>query len=265
MCDNDLEDDEMGALTIKDTCAYETYIKGPGACPVYSTDAIFVFLQQYSWLWGIMMIVVGLFFAFFGRKLFLAALFTGTTIVVAGLILIIFYSTFLSSNTKTWVGWVVLLCSVVAGLICGFLMLKASRLGAAILAGWGGFMVGIALNQTVLYTTHSKATFWTVNCILAVVGAIAGFLLFNHAIILSTSFGGSYLFIRGISMYAGGFPNEFELAKQIDSGVTPNVGGWFYLYLGFILAFTVFGSIIQYKMFKNLDEEDKHPYDRLRA
>jgi hypothetical protein len=45
------------------------------------------------------MLGVGIFLAFFGRKLFTAAIFVVGTVVVAFLILIIFYSTFLSDKT----------------------------------------------------------------------------------------------------------------------------------------------------------------------
>ena len=44
-----------------------------------------------------------------------------------------------------------LICAGLIGLIVGVIMVKLQRVGAAILAGWGGFMLGLLLNETVLY------------------------------------------------------------------------------------------------------------------
>ena len=52
---------------------------------------------------------------------------------------------------------------------------------------------------------------------------------------------------RGISFYAGGFPNEFTMAKQMKEGVDDVFSAWFYLYLAGIIALTVLGAIVQYK------------------
>jgi uncharacterized membrane protein (DUF106 family) len=41
-----------------------------------------------------------------------------------GLILLVFYTTFLKSNTADWVGWTVLGCSLIVGLILGLVMTK---------------------------------------------------------------------------------------------------------------------------------------------
>jgi zinc transporter ZupT len=74
-----------------------------------------------------------------------------TAIFVVFGILLIFYTTFLKDSTQNWVGWTVLGCSILIGLIAGFFMMKLERVGAAILAGWGGFLLGVMLNEMVLY------------------------------------------------------------------------------------------------------------------
>jgi len=40
------------------------------------------------------------------------------------LILLVFYTTFLKSNTADWVGWTVLGCSLIFGVILGLVMTK---------------------------------------------------------------------------------------------------------------------------------------------
>ena len=81
--------------------------------------------------------------------------------------------------------------------------------------------------------------------------------------IIATSFCGAYAFIRGISLYAGGFPNESYIIDLIrneeydvlQKTLTPVV----YAYLsGWIILFII-GVIFQYK---TKSEEDNDKKDR---
>jgi hypothetical protein len=114
-------------------------------------NAFIQFVDQYAWMFGTGFIVIGLFLAFLGRKLFNVAVFIVTTMIVTGLILFIFYATFLESNTEAWVSWTVLALSILLGLVCGFFMVKLEKFAGALLAGFGGFCLGVVLNETCLY------------------------------------------------------------------------------------------------------------------
>ena len=99
--------------------------------------------------------VGGLFLCVLGRKLFVWAIFLITSFATCFLIMLLFYSAFLRDTTADWVGWLVLACSVIIGVIVGILMTRMQRIGAAILAGWGGFMLGLLINETFLYKEQS--------------------------------------------------------------------------------------------------------------
>jgi Ca2+/H+ antiporter len=78
-------------------------------------------------------------------------------------------------------------------------------------------------------------------------------------IIISTAIVGSYLFIRGISMYAGGYPGEVTLINDLKMRDMSSIDPVFYAYMvGFLLA-TLFSIILQYKYWAQKDEY-KHPY-----
>jgi hypothetical protein len=64
---------------------------------------------------------------------------------------VIFYSTFLDDSDEQWVGWVVLGVSVLLGLIVGCIAIKIVKLGAFLLAAWGGFSLALLLYNTFLY------------------------------------------------------------------------------------------------------------------
>ena len=226
-------------------------------------------MQQYYWLWGAVLIVIGFFLALFGQKLFSVTLFIIGTMLTVVLVWLLFYSTFLSDSTEGWVGWVVLGCSILIGLAGGFLLYKCQRLGASIVGGWGGFLLGVVFNTTVLWAATSEVAFWIISISFALIAAGLAFVFYYHAVILSTAFVGSYAFVRGISLYAGGYPNEMALIEMIKSGAIDHISYWFYLYLFFIIVFSVLTAIFQYRHFKKGVEDGdydanghpKHPYD----
>lgn len=210
---------------------------------------------------------IGLPFMFAGRKLFSCIVFVVGVLITVSLVMILFYSTFLDSNTEAWVFWVVLSCSILAGLAVGFVLFKCQKLGAACIAGWGGFLGGVILNTAFLSYAESDALFWIFNVSCALVAAALAFCFYFPAIITVTAFTGSYMFIRGISLFAGGYPNEFLLAKGYDADgqeYSYDMDAWFYLYLGFMVACTVLGMIVQCKHLKKDKEEQgddiHHPY-----
>jgi len=55
---------------------------------------------------------------------------------------------------------------------------------------------------------------------------------------LITSFIGTYLFVRGISLFVGGFPPEYLIYEMIKSGV--GITQSFYYYLGGIILGFIF-------------------------
>jgi len=59
-----------------------------------------------------------------------------------------------------------------------------------------------------------------------------------------TSFLGSYLFVRGISMFAGGFTSEFELYQQVKNG-TAHLSTAEFGYFAGIIAFWILGIYYQ--------------------
>lgn len=157
------------------------------------------------------MIVLGIFLAFFGNSLIPIAVFLVATFMTAALILIVLYSFMLGPTIKTWLTWMIVSLSLLVGLIVGILLARTRKLYAVVVAACAGFMTGVLLNEAVLYLAKSKILFWSANVGLTVLCALLALVWFNSAILLSTSLVGSYLTARGVSLFAGGFPNEYTL------------------------------------------------------
>ena len=120
-----------------------------------SLNAIWTFLGKYIGLWGAILIALGFVLTLFGRKLFKPTICIVGTFAFVFLSLLFFYSVFFNSNTKTYVGWIVLILSVLVGAVVGILLAKASRIGVAVLSGWGGLTLGLILYSAFLYKTEN--------------------------------------------------------------------------------------------------------------
>jgi hypothetical protein len=97
---------------------------------------------------------------------------------------------------------------------------------------------------------------------LAVVAGIMGYVIFDQAVIVGTSFVGSYLCMRAFGVWFGGFPNEYVLQQQIKSGGIDNIDPVFYAYLAGVFVLTCVGSVVQFGQWKKQKEEESHPYNK---
>jgi len=66
---------------------------------------------------------------------------------------------------------------------------------------------------------------------------------YKIVLMIATAFIGSYFMVRGVSLYIGGYPNEFTL---INMAKTDQLAlHWtFYIYFGFIVALTAGGVFV---------------------
>ncbi len=158
---------------------YTTTLTSTSACPIFTYNAFIQWLDTYAVIFGAIFMILGIFLAFFGRYLLKIAVFIAGTVLIAFIILVVFYSTFLSDKTASWIGWLVVSFAVIAGLVGGYFLQKYERFDAALLGAWGGFTLGVILNETVLYLATSTVLFWCVNVGLALICAVAGFFAFN--------------------------------------------------------------------------------------
>lgn len=105
------------------------------------------------------------------------------------------------------------------GVIVGVLLASCVKVGAAILAAWGGFALGIILNAAVMFHFEYSWVFWTTNGVCMAVCALLTFKFFDHIMIFTTSILGSYLLVRGVSCYLGHYYNEFTIIDMLKSGL----------------------------------------------
>jgi hypothetical protein len=147
----------FGSASVNDTntcnpiITFSSYV----GCSTSSINAFWDWINSNKWVMFTFFVAIGFFVCFFGRLLFKPVMFLAGIIATVTLVWILFYSTFLSDNNEAWVGWTVLAVAVVLGLIVGFCLMKIVKLGAFILAAWGGFSLALLTYNSFFYLTMS--------------------------------------------------------------------------------------------------------------
>jgi Domain of unknown function (DUF4203) len=144
-------------------------------------------------------------------------------------------------------------------MIGGLLLAKFFRVGVLVAAGWGGVTLGLILYNTFVYKIDgsSKAVFWIFLVVMGLVCGVLGFYFCWPAIIIATSISGAYAFIRGISLFAGGYPSELEIINYIKENEFTNMPWTFYLYMGGFLVLSIVFMIWQFKRYGTEEENGK--------
>lgn len=87
-----------------------------------------------------------------------------------------------------------------------------SKLGAFVLAGWGGYCLGLLIWNSFLYlATTSNTLFWLFTIACGVICGVLAIFLFDHIIILTSAMAGAYVFVAGIGFVAGRYQNPFTV------------------------------------------------------
>jgi hypothetical protein len=190
---------------------------------------------------GAIAITGGIMLCFYGLALVKPSICFITFLTCIVVSLFIFYACFLTAIEITPVFWYFLGGGVAGGLVVGILMAKFVKIGAAILGGWGGFALGLILNESILWHFEISWLFWTANIVCIVVAAVLTYKLFEPAIIAATSVVGSYFLIRGVSCYLGHYYNEFTIINELKAGLYSEIDPIYWGYVGGFVLFSIIG------------------------
>ena len=200
------------------------------------------FFYRYKNFWGAVLIILGVIFAFFGNKVINLVIFLTGAFAVFIILSSLFVNYALKKVDKNWVLWVAIVVIALIAIGGGILLRKFRKVGVSLFAAWGGVMLGFLVT-----TTFAVANVYAFYAIL-IAGAIGMFFitykLEQVVVIMLTAFIGSYALIRGISLYAGGFPSEASLHEEIASHAITwkQMPKAFYGYLVGIVILTILTS-----------------------
>ncbi|CDW77915.1 UNKNOWN [Stylonychia lemnae] len=244
-------------LDLTDKCAPKLSFTHASGCPVFQATSIVRYLSENPWALGAILIVFGTIVTFWGGKFFpyvLASVAGGITFLAILLLASILGALIAlekgKQSTPGEITLAVMSLIVALGLavFVGFFIKRIQRTGLTALGAVAGFFVGFLLYTFVFIQWLQHVGLLIASC--GIGALLFGFLAYKfdrHIIIYLTSFIGAYAFIRGISMYAGKFPNEIFLIQQLKNNAFDGLGWEFYLYLVAIVILGVLGCIRQFR------------------
>lgn len=235
-------------------CENKIYGVSKAACPKYDVYGLWNTIINNKYIFGSIVILLGAFFCFVGEN------FLKVTQVIAGAALaLIFVLYFVFNYTSiimgTWVFWLVIVLAFAIGCLAGYFMSKISWLPGLVFGFLLGFVLGFVVFNIALkfIASNSIIVFWTsmVACIL--LGCLLGYYKEEEISIISTSVVGGYGIIRGISIMAGGFPDERQVYELSSKGewdqLSNHLTGVVYAYLAGLLVLAILGMYVQFKYF----------------
>ena len=239
-----------------------------GACVKINFYFIWKFIEDYKVMFIIGLIAFGLFNCIFGKKLAKYNAFILCVVIITILVLV-FSQYVLPSGCAEWIIWVMLAVGILLGGTAGYFAFVYNEKIMAILAGGiSGFFIGQFLYN--LFGNRIEFNGIVINVIF-VAAAIAVMILMAFCfkkmiIIVATSIIGAYIFIRGISLFGGGFPSEIQimdLNREGESEQLKNLLTWqVYVYLSAMVVVAGLSIFAQYKFNKDDDEEEEDKDDK---
>jgi len=262
-CDSNMDSEPLIVLNeeLSNDCNPYYSITHKSGCMVGNLKGIWRFVESNAYIFAIVFMVIGLFNLILGRKLIkpaIAIIFCLSTVVA---ILFLLYVLILQNDSKDWVLWLLLVVSVILGGIVGFFASKFVRVGVFFLGLWAGAGVGLLLNNIVFYKINHVAVLWVLMAVFGLTLGILSIFWYHYIVIVCTSIIGSFLFIRGISLFAGGYPNEFTIYQRISDGEISNMPWTFYIYMVGIVILFFIGAFIQYRIKKREGDSGDKKYD----
>lgn len=127
-------------------CENELIIESKEACPKANFFGIWKFLNDYSYLFGAILIAAGLFGMFFGAKLIVVTIFLITTATTITAVFLFMFYFALPNGGHPAIIWVVLGISIVCGLVLGYFITRYNKIILGIILGcYMGYILGILL------------------------------------------------------------------------------------------------------------------------
>lgn len=208
-----------------------------------------VFFKKHFYLFGNVLMVLGVFIGFFGNR-FVDPLLAMTVAAAVGMILMeivmAMIGTCIGNGAINAIFTVICVIGGLTGWYCQRFK-HFRRISLNIMACGAGIGIGWMITNT--FFVSGVAAYW----ILVILSALVSVFAFNYvqdvAILLVTSFIGSYFMIRGLSLYTGGFPAETLLHEMIRDKTYswktfPKV---YYAYMVCIIVLTAFTFWFQRK------------------
>ncbi len=246
---------------VTDYCNPKVIVKSSSGCPAFEATAAVKFLGNHPWILAIVMIVFGLFSCLYGYKFFYIIIGTITGGIAFLFSMLLFSLMGLmdgldhGSTGKLALAVVLVIVCIVIGAVVGFFIAKLTeKIGGILIGTVLGFFGGVTLYNLLLASTANMWLLLLCAVVGVVVGAFIGWKFFDKVVIIGSSILGAYLFIRGISLFAGHYPSEFLIYQEAANGVNAEFEWQFLVYVVCMVIMALIGMKVQFT--KSAADED---------
>lgn len=251
-CDSDV--DEIKDLNITQgefPCVHTMEFKSRYGCPLGSSYLLLKLLEDYKYIFMVVMILLGVFLCFFGYK------YRAPTIVaLCGIIGCYFLTALILSlfpdfiTTELWLFVCLLVCGIL-GCIIGYFTKDQVNFYVILCGAFLGYSCATFLYQIIQNYVEWDPQILYYICIgvCVVAGGAIGYFFSDPILILGLSVFGGYLAMRAVSLVAGHYLDEgmtIDLIKNKEWDQLNELrSGWIYAYLGSWLVLAIAGTIVQ--------------------
>ncbi|CDW71763.1 UNKNOWN [Stylonychia lemnae] len=251
----------LDTSSLSSPCTPRVIMTSKEACPKLSLGSLWHFFNENYYIFGLGMMCLGVFLMISGGRFFKFTLFLTGQATVAGFILILMFGSVYPTNSPQWVVWLTLIVSLGMGAGIGYACMRWVRIGVLLIGTWIGGLLGAILYSLVFYLfakNNPILALWLTIAFCAVIIAILSMIFFDHAVIIGSSLGGAYVFVR----FAGGYPNEFLIYENYNNGTIGQVNPVFFIYILFVITLSVISVVFQINQrSRNLEMYNYRKYD----
>ena len=216
------------------------------ACPKITLGTLWHFFQAYYLGFGVIMIILGIYFLAFGGRYHQATMLMFGQFSFSAAAMILLFALIYPKNAPEYAVWLSLIGSLGLGYGVGYLVQKYARVGVLLIGAWMGALLGSLIYASIIVKIQGESTLvalWLTILICSIAVAILSQVFFDHTVIVGSAIVGSYVLVRGISVYIGGFPNEFILYQNYQNGTVVQNSKTILIYL-LIMVLLAFSSIL---------------------
>ena len=154
----------------------------------------------------------------------------------------------LVAQVPMWGCWIAVCVCLIIGAAVGVAAAYYTAIGVSIMALFVGFVTGVLMYHSWVYIlaeANPQLGLWVscMVCMVVCVGLSIGFR--EHAMILGSATCGSYLCVRAVATFVGGFVNEFLIGQDIIDHAFWRLRWPFYVYFAVWIALSIFAACLQ--------------------
>lgn len=134
-----------------------------------------------------------------GGRFYKATMFLSGQMFTAALIMIVMFSSVYPASSPYWLVWLTLFVALGIGAGIGYATMTWARMGVLCMGAWIGGLIGGLLYTMVFYlfaTDNPLLVLWLTIAFCGVIVSVLSMIFFDHAIIIGSAIGGSYMALR---------------------------------------------------------------------